>query len=260
MSKVISVAQPQNSWIVRQEHNPHTKLRLFCFPYAGGGASVFRSWFNAFDQDVEVCVIQLPGRENRLREAPLSELKPLIESLTETILPYLDTPFAFFGYSMGSLISFELTRQLYRQYQIFPIHLFVAACRGVQIPVTNPIHHLPDNLFIEEVNRRYQGIPATILENSELMQTILPTLKADFKLIETHKFQPDEPLDCPITAFGGLQDKGVSYEDLLAWGVHTHHTFNVKMFSGEHFFLNTSRQLLWQAISEHLEKSNSKEI
>lgn len=114
---------------------------------------------------------------------------------------------------------------------------------------------MPDNLFIEEVNQRYQGIPTAILENSELMQSILPTLKADFKLMETHKFQPDIPLGCPITAFGGLQDKGVSHEELLAWGVHTRNMFNIEMFPGEHFFLNTSRQLLWQAISKHIETS-----
>lgn len=256
MSTSTSMIQTPNGWIVQRENKPDTtKRRLFCFPYAGGGASVFRSWFTAFTSDVEVCVIQLPGRENRLREKPLTELKPLIQSLTEAIVPYLDIPFTFFGYSMGSLISFELARQLQRQYQIFPLHLFVAACRGAQLPINNPIHHLPDNLFIEEVNRRYQGIPTTILENSELMQSILPTLKADFKLMETHNFQPDIPLTCPITAFGGLQDKGVSHEELLAWRVHTSNKFNIKMFPGEHFFLNTSRQLLWQAIYQHLETS-----
>ncbi|MDP5336978.1 MAG: thioesterase domain-containing protein [Nodularia sp. (in: cyanobacteria)] len=248
MSTIVTVTQPQNVWIIRPEVNINAKLRLICFPYAGGGASLFRSWTKAFPQNVEVCAVQLPGRENRLKETPFTHIEPLIKSLTAAILPYLDIPFAFFGYSMGSLISFELARQLRKQYKLSPIHLFVAASRGVQLPVIHPIHHLSDYAFIQELNRRYQAIPSIVLQNEELMQSILPTLKADFKILETHIFQPEAAFQCPISAFGGLQDSSVSFEDISAWRDHTNNNFNLEMFLGGHFFINQSHQLLCNKI------------
>ncbi len=105
-----------NNWVACAKPNPQAKLRLFCFHYAGGGASVFRGWRDSLPQSVEVCAIELPGRGMRLRESPFTQLEPLVQHLASTLLPYLDKPFAFFGHSMGGLVSFELTRLLRRGY------------------------------------------------------------------------------------------------------------------------------------------------
>ena len=191
--------------------------------------------------DIEVCAIQLPGREDRLAETPFANLPSLIDVLAEVLYPHLDLPFAFFGHSLGSLISFELTRRLRRQTAPSPMHLFVSGCRAPQIPDPDPpIHQLPDAEFIEELGR-FNGTPQAVLENPELMEVFLPVLRADMRLNETYVYDHEAPLDCPITAFGGLEDEEVSHKELAAWHDQTRSKFNIHMFQGDHFFLSGKR-------------------
>ena len=225
-------------WIKRTRQDPQTCFRLFCFPYAGGGASIFRTWPERLPSDIEVHAIQLPGREDRLRETPFAKLSALIEALAHVLYPYLDFPFAFFGHSLGSLISFELTRWLRRQKAPCPIQLFVSGSRAPQIPNPDPpIHQLPDVEFIEELSR-FNGTPKAVLANLELMEVFLPLLRADMRLYETYVYDHEAPLDCPISAFGGLEDEEVSREELAAWYDQTRSRFSMQMFPGDHFFLN----------------------
>src|SRR5438552_7109196 len=117
-----------DSWLACLKPRPHAAVRLFCFPYAGGGASAFRCWPDALPASIEVCPVQLPGRETRFREPPYTRLAPLAEALGHALRPFLDRPFAFFGHSMGALVAFELTRWLRRAGGPQPAHLFVSAC------------------------------------------------------------------------------------------------------------------------------------
>ncbi len=241
-----------NNWVACAKPNPQAKLRLFCFHYAGGGASVFRGWRDSLPQSVEVCAIELPGRGMRLRESPFTQLEPLVQHLASTLLPYLDKPFAFFGHSMGGLVSFELTRLLRREYRVSPVHLFVSGYRAPQVPDPDPpIHALPESEFLREL-RRFNGTPEAVLENAELMQLLLPTLRADFAVIETYAYTPETPLDCPITAFGGLQDREASCDELEAWREQTNASFVLKMFPGDHFFLHSAGSLLLQDLYQKL--------
>ena len=244
--------QASDPWFLRPQPNPQATVRLFCFPYAGGGAGIFRTWSQELPAEIEVCLVQLPGRESRIRESALTRLDILIQQLSPAILPLLDIPFAFFGYSMGALIGFELARQLRQQNGLIPSHLFLAACRGVHIPTTHPIHQLSDSQFVAEINQRYQGIPLSVLQNPELLQIVVPVLKADFAILDTYIFQPDVPLPCPFTAFGGFEDPIVSQENLLAWRDHTSNTFSLEMVPGDHFFLNQSRSQLLNTIVQRL--------
>ena len=158
-----------NRWVSCFKPNPQAKLRLFCFHYAGGGASVFRTWSDSLPESVEVCAIELPGRGMRLRESPFTQLEPLVQHLASTLLPYLDKPFAFFGHSMGGLVSFELTRLLRTEYGVSPVHLFVSGHRAPQVPDPDPpIHTLPESEFLQEL-RRFNGTPEAVLKNAELM-------------------------------------------------------------------------------------------
>ena len=225
-------------WIKRARQDPKTCFRLFCFPYAGGGASFFRTWRERLWPEIEVCAIQLPGREDRLMETPIGGLSALIDVLMDVLYPYLDSPFAFFGHSLGALISFELTRRLRRQKAPCPLQLFVSGHRAPQIPDPDPpIHQLPDADFIEELGR-FNGTPKAVLENPELMEVFMPLLRSDIRLDETYVYDHEAPLDCPITAFGGLEDEEVSREELAAWHDQTRSRFNIQMFPGDHFFLN----------------------
>ena len=141
-----------NPWLNCPRPKPRASLRLFCFPYAGGGISAFHSWSNNWLDEVEVCTVQLPGRENRLGERPFTNLEPLLEALLPHLRPSLDRPYAFFGHSLGALVAFELARELRRYSLTGPVHLFVSALRAPSVPNLNPpLQALPDAAFIAEL-------------------------------------------------------------------------------------------------------------
>jgi medium-chain acyl-[acyl-carrier-protein] hydrolase len=240
------------TWVTAAAPNPQARIRLFCFPYAGGGTAIFRTWAAELPREIEVCAVRLPGREHRLMEPPFMRLTPLVKALTHALRPYLDRPFAFFGHSMGALVCFELAHALRQDQPQGPTHLFLSARRAPQVPAPYPpIHALPDPQFVEKL-RRLNGTPEAVLREPELMEVLLPVLRADFAICETYAYAPKALLDCPIAAFGGLQDSEAGHDDLAAWRDHTRGTFSLRMLPGDHFFLHSHRTLLLQAISDEL--------
>lgn len=241
-----------SEWFTRPKPNPRARLRLFCFPYAGGNAHAFRKWPQQMSPGVEVLAAHLPGRGARMREPPYTSITALVEELGRAVRPYLDLPFAFFGHSMGAMIGFELTRLLRREGGEAPAHLFVSGRRAPQIPVTDtPTYNLPDAELIEKV-RRLNGTPPEVLEHPELMELMLPLLRADFQVVETYRYVDEPPLGCPISAFGGLQDLEVTREHLEAWREQTTSGFVRRMFDGDHFFLHRAEQVLLTTIAREL--------
>ncbi|MGB8476809.1 MAG: alpha/beta fold hydrolase [Candidatus Acidiferrum sp.] len=248
----MTTATAFDSWIARSKPNPRARLRLFCFPYAGTGPPIFRTWSDGLPADVEVCPVQFPGRGTRLMETPFTQLSPLVQALAQALVPLLDKPFAFFGHSLGALVGFELARQLRRQNGVQPVRLFISAGRAPQIPQRQrPIHALSEREFLVEL-RRLNGIPGKILEEVDLMHIMLPVLRADFAVYETYVYSTEPPLNCPISTFGGLQDHRVSRGDLEAWRDQTRVSFSLRMFPGDHFFLSTTEPLLLQVLSQEL--------
>lgn len=242
-----------SNWVIRSQLNPQAILRLFCFPYAGSSALVFRTWAESLPVSVEVCAVELPGRGTRFTETPFTRLKSLVEESAIALLPYLDKPFAFFGHSMGALVSFELTRLLRQKYSLSPVHLFVCAHRAPQIPNPNlPIYTLPESAFLQELCH-FNGTPKAVLENAELMQLLLPILRADFEAIETYIYQLKPPLEFPITAFGGLSDTQTNIDQLEAWATQTTAAFSLQMLKGDHFFLHSAQSQLLQYITQRLQ-------
>lgn len=241
-----------NSWITCPKPNPQASLRLFCFPYAGGSSLIFRTWADSLPKNIEVCPIEYPGRGTQIRSVPFTRLEPLVSELAPLLLPYLNKPFAFFGHSMGGLICFEVARILRRNYNKNPVHLFISGRSAPQIPHCDPpIHALSEPEFLEEL-RLLNGTPEAVLQNLELMQLLLPILRADFAVLETYTYTNEPPLEFPITAFGGLQDKKVSAQDLVAWGEQTTSSFELEMFSGDHFFLHSAQSILLHTIAQKL--------
>ena len=217
-------------------------MRVFFFPYAGGGPAAFAKWCNGLNDSFEGLAVHYPGRGSRHPEPPLTDLLALVETLSQAILPLLDKPFAFFGHSMGGLIAFELARTLRRKKLAQPNILFVSACAAPQLPNPNPhIHQLSDAEFVSEL-KKLNGIPPEILQNNELMRLSLPTLRADFEMLETYQYQPDAPLACPIAALGGLDDPRVSREQIEGWAMRTKVSFESKYFAGDHFFITTANE------------------
>lgn len=239
-------------WLRCPRPNAEARLRLFCFPYSGGSASSFRTWEYAMPSFVELCLVQLPGRENRMKEEPYRHVKPLVQELAQALLPAMTIPFAFFGHSLGALVSFEVARQLRRQGCLGPQLLLVSSHRAPHISDRDPhIHALPEKDFIEQL-RRFNGTPESVLQDQELMRLVLPLLRADLEIYETYTYTREAPLDCAISAFGGLEDWRVSHEDLAAWKEQTHGSFSLRMFAGDHFFLHSLQEAVLQALSQDL--------
>ncbi|MEM6614734.1 MAG: thioesterase II family protein [Cyanobacteria bacterium P01_C01_bin.72] len=248
----MTTKQTSQSWTICPKSNATAKLRLFCFHYAGGGAASFRTWSNNLPSSVEVHLVELPGRGFRLKEKAFASLDPLVIATANALHHHLDKPFAFFGHSMGGLLCFELARLLRQKHGLHPTHLFVSAYRAPQLPDPDPpIYNLPDSEFIAEL-KDLEGTPQKVLENAELMQLLMPTLRADFAVVDTYKYTAEPPLNCPITAFGGLQDREVSYEELKAWKEQTKGKFSLQMLPGNHFFIHSAQSQLLQYLSQSL--------
>jgi medium-chain acyl-[acyl-carrier-protein] hydrolase len=243
-----STSVPQS---VFQAQSSEAKLRLFCFPYAGAGASAFRDWPKFFTPEIEVVPVQLPGRESRIRERALTRIGPLVELLAGD-LGDLNTAFAFFGHSMGALVGYELARKLSYEGKPAPVHVFVSARRDPSILDENPPLHRLDDVNLLEKLRELNGTPKEIFQYPDLVSFWLAILRADLEVCETYVCTDAAPLECPITAFCGLEDAHVRRDDMAAWRNRTRGAFNLHLLPGDHFFLHTSRDILLRTIARSL--------
>lgn len=236
---------------MKRSSNLATRYQLFCFPYAGGGASIYRSWQAETGPSIEIHPVRLPGRESRISEAPMFSVDELVESIVHEIAPLIHGPFALFGYSFGALLAFETARKLRRK-GFAPERLMIAALKAPHLPLRRkPIHHLPDSLLADEI-RRFSGTPEAVLENPELMNLLLPAIRADFTAYERYRYRAEAPLDCPTTAMRGATDASVSSDELAEWSQHTSAVFTRHVFPGGHFFLHSARRLLTWTIVQDL--------
>jgi surfactin synthase thioesterase subunit len=233
---------------------PAAKCHLYCFAYAGAGASVFRGWEQAFGDDVEVRAIQLPGREWRRRESLLHRMDAIVDALLEDVFLQMNPrpPYAFFGYSMGAAVAFSLACRLRDQGRELPLALQLAACRAPQLLAQNaPIYALDDDGFLDAV-RRFGGMPDAVLGEPELLQLVLPVLRADFEVLGTYRHVAAAPLPVPMTLYGGTQDPHAPRAELAAWRQHTAAEFSLRLFPGSHFFINEVRSQFLRTVAADL--------
>ncbi|HTK07071.1 MAG TPA: alpha/beta fold hydrolase [Ktedonobacteraceae bacterium] len=241
------------NWFPYVKTKPQACLRMFCFPYAGGGATLFRRWSEQLPATVEVLPVQLPGRENLVKEQAYTSLGQLVAALAPVIQPYCDKPFIFFGHSMGAFVCYELARYLQKEKLATPRHLFISANRAPHLPNPWPLlYDLPEDRFRQEL-LRLGGTPQEVLENEEVMAVVQPLLRADFTLCETYQYVPGPPLTASISAFGGRGDKSVNAQELNAWRAHTNGIFMCHMFAGNHFFLHAQEAALLTVITQTLQ-------
>ena len=245
-------------WIICRQPRPQAQYRLFCFHYAGGSASAFFKWSQQLPVFIEVCAIQLPGREQRLGEPILTNISMIVTAIGEALQQNgMDKPFAFFGHSMGSLISFEVARYLRRHQLALPFHLLISGARGPElVDPRSPVHVLPDEEMLDEIDRRYQAIPKEIRHHEELMRLLLPTIRGDFTIVETYNYTIEAPLPCPISVFGGLADD-VAQDELMAWQNYTRKDFKIRMFPGGHFFIRSAERFVIDAVVRELQSTFS---
>ena len=241
-----------DEWLLRPAPRARPALRLFCFPYAGAGASAFREWDRGLPTELEVAAIRLPGRESRFLEEPYESLEPMIEALIEVLALHRDAPFAFFGHSLGALVAYELTCALHDRGAPLPVHLFASG--RVAPHLKDPdgdVHKMTDAQLVQELRERGQT-PEEVLESEELLEMLLPAVRADFAVAELYRPRSRPPLPLPLTAFGGTADTDVPEFTVRAWADHTSAAFTSRMFPGGHFFLDEHREPLLRAIGEAL--------
>ncbi|MFI0370123.1 thioesterase II family protein [Actinomadura sp. 1N219] len=228
-------------------------VRLYVFGFAGGGASAYRSWGSLFEPAIEVCAVQLPGREDRIGEPLATDFEELAGRVFDALVPTADLPFAFFGHSLGALFAYDMSRRLHETYGISPRHLFVSAHRPPHLPDTWPPLDTVDDAGLLELLRDADGTPDAVLQEADLVDLFLPILKADLALSESYEHVPGRPpLPTPITAVGGDADPGVGRADLEAWAGYTEGPFAARTMPGGHFFPRTAAAELVALISARL--------
>lgn len=246
-------ASSTKAWLPSLRSRPHAESRLFCFPYAGTGATIYAGWQRQLPPSIEVVAIHLPGREERLREPSFRRLESLVDALAEVLTESLDLPYAFYGHSLGGWIAYYLTQRFARTGQTLPAHLFIGASRAPHLPNPHlPIHALPPAELVAHVSRRYGEIPPAILADRELMDIVVPIIQADMELLETAEYRPSDPLPVPVSAFAGEVDHEITFADVAAWREHTRSRFSCEPLPGGHFFLKSCASLLLSKVGQEM--------
>lgn len=228
---------------------PEARVRLFCFPHAGGAPVAFFPWSEALGPAIECVSVQYPGRAQRLQEPPFHRVEDVVAEVAGAFERqperWMDRRFAFYGHSFGAIVAFELVRRLRREGRPLPEHLFVGAARAPHLGLPfAPIHGTSDAEFLEQIQTRYGGIPEAIARHPELVEIFLPAMRADFTAYETYRSQEEAPFEMPITAWVGDEDRAVTPEGVEAWAQHTRGPFVMNILAGGHFFPTANLQKL----------------
>lgn len=210
-------------------------VRLVCLPHAGAGASGYRAWGRALPPEVELCPVQLPGRETRLRERPYDRGEPLAAELAGVVAELVAPPYALFGHSLGALVAFQLARRLRALGAPPPVHLFVSGRHAPQVPSgLRELRELSLPALSAEL-AALGGTPAAVLADQDLLASIAPLLRADFAVNETYRHTDEPPLDTPITAFAAAADPRAVPTRMAPWAAHTTGGFALHRLPGGHF-------------------------
>jgi pyochelin biosynthesis protein PchC len=224
---------------------------LFCFPHAGGAASYFHSWSASLAPGIEVLAVQYPGREDRAAEPCVTNIADLADQIYAALGSSLPGTFAFFGHSMGAILAFEVARRIAREQGLGPAHLFVSGRPAPPRHRHRNLHRAGNPALIAEL-RSLGGTDPRILQDSEVLELILPTMRADYTASETYRFEPGPPLSCDITAMTGNRDSLNTTEEAAAWSAHTTGAFDLRVYPGGHFYLDDCQARVLEVISSSL--------
>jgi surfactin synthase thioesterase subunit len=228
------------------------KLRLFCFPYAGGNAAYYADWSKKFDDSIEVCAIQLPGHGNRMGEDFVTDIKELIDDIFENIEESLDIPFAFFGHSMGGLLSYLISLKIEKETGKTPV---VVVESGIVSPdklnENDDFHGISDECFIDRL-REYGATSEEVLSYPEFYEIFLPIIKSDFELLHSYQFECYEKMKCPIMLFSGREDRFNTANLKENWTNFTNCDVIFYEYEGTHFFINNYKNEILEKINNYI--------
>ncbi|MFF5173720.1 thioesterase II family protein [Micromonospora sp. NPDC000089] len=235
------------------------KTLLFCLPYAGGSATrVYGRWQRDLPDTVEVVPVELAGRGARITETPLSSVDAITADILGPVLVRIDRPYAVFGHSLGALVAFELTRRLEHLHGRPATCLFVSGHRAPQLPQPTGQYdyRLPDAAFKERL-RELAGTPEEVLAHEELLDLVLPVLRADFEAADTYRWRPGPRISSPVVVYGGADDPEAPPDTLAGWATLTSGGCDVRVLPGRHFFLHDEQAALLEGVTADLEPAPS---
>lgn len=235
---------PGGAWVKRGVSTAPPRARLFCFPHAGGGASSFNGWRKLLPAGIELATIQLPGREDRQAEAPVTDIGDLIAALLPHIEPLTGLPFLLYGHSLGAIVAFDLLREMRRCRLPMPRALIVSGRRAPQLPLSHKAHGLGPDAEFADYLRLMGATPKAILDRPHWRDRLFPTIRADLNISDLYEYIDEPPLDCPIQCFPGRDDPLVSGAEWRAWAAQTTAGFTLAELPGGHFFPTTEQAVI----------------
>ncbi|MCU7728893.1 alpha/beta fold hydrolase [Actinoplanes sp. KI2] len=236
-------------WLRRFSSTPAPRLRLICFAHAGGGPSAYRTWHERLPTWAEVVAVRYPGRQDRLLEPCIDRMEPLADAVAHAVRPLLDRPVVLFGHSMGAWVGYEVARRLRARWGMEPAALVMS---GQVPPGRRSVRSVSgDEDLIAEV-RRLGGADESMFDEPELLELVLPPIRADFALIDAYRPEPAEPFSCPLLVCSGAQDADVPPEAAAAWAATTTGPFRRREFPGGHFYLTDDEPALLGELGEWL--------
>lgn len=239
-------------WFIRKIRVPSPACRVFCFPYAGGSAAIYREWHAGLPNSAELLAVELPGRGAHFNVPPIPSLTRLVARLADTVAPLMDAPTVFFGHSNGALMSYALALELLRRGLPAPQRIVLSAKRPPHLDGGDPVHDLPTPQFVEKL-RTLNGTPPEILSNPELLDLFLPALRADFAISETYRHEACAPLPCRAVLMGSEDDADVSLSQLREWDRYFVDEPSLHVIEGDHFFVHSARDAILRILRRHVQ-------
>jgi surfactin synthase thioesterase subunit len=237
-------------WFPLARPAPQARVRLFCFPHAGAGASAYREFGARLGPDIECIAVQLPGRETRIAERPIVDVDALAAELAPLVAARGERAFALFGHSMGALVAFAVAHAL-RERGVHPVHLFVSGRSAPEHTSDDQWHGLPDEELLDRV-AELGAMPDFVLRDPEMVALVLPTLRADLTLCESYRHRAQPPLTVPITALAGAEDPMLEDGPLSEWAAHTSGPFAERILPGDHFYAAEGMEALMALVRQAL--------
>jgi surfactin synthase thioesterase subunit len=226
------------------------RRRLLVLPHAGGSASFFHDWGEAFDSETQVMVAQYPGRQDRLAEPGIERMEELADQATAALLPALDVPLTLFGHSLGASLAYEIALRLEDRHQVSAQSLHVSSRKAPHRLTPDALHEAGDNVLVGEM-RRLGGTDSALLDDPDLLELVLPAIRSDFTVVGTYGPREPVPVSCPVHAYVGDGDPRITAADMAAWADVAPGGFTQRQFAGGHFYLIERRVALLRALGEH---------